>query len=270
MYELLLAFAVVLFALVKGREHFGLVVGTSADLEGTPGMKGYIPTYTTDTKTEKGTELLSTYPNTCPPDKTDLDAALCYPKCKPGFHGVGPVCWADTQNVGVGIPIGLNPCPDGWSNDGLICREPIWNDCSWRALGVCWGRLRGGKLLGRLNNFCPAPFRKAGNGYDTGDGDCVWPTDVTVFPKFMRQYAIRKRGQQYPKTMGICSGPGSLSPDHIEYVAGLCYKPCTDPELRERVPGMPYLCYKGEGLSYGRGVGSVPSVFRVGRVWNPF
>jgi hypothetical protein len=270
MYELLLAVAVVLFALVKGREHFGLVVGTSADLEGTPGMKGYIPTYTTDTKTEKGSELVSTYPNTCPPDKSDLDAALCYPKCKPGFHGVGPVCWADTRNVGVGIPIGLNPCPEGWSNDGLICREPIRNDCSWRALGVCWGRLRGGKLLGRLNKFCPAPFRKAGNGYDTGDGDCVWPTDVSVFPKFMRQYAIRMRGREYPKTMGICSGPGSLSPDHIEYVAGLCYKPCTDPELPARVPGMPYLCYKGEGLSYGRGVGSVPSVIRIGRVWNPF
>jgi hypothetical protein len=25
----------------------------------------------------------------------ELDGALCYPKCKDGFHGVGPVCWAD-------------------------------------------------------------------------------------------------------------------------------------------------------------------------------
>ena len=23
----------------------------------------------------------------------DKDGALCYPKCKAGFHGVGPVCW---------------------------------------------------------------------------------------------------------------------------------------------------------------------------------
>jgi len=92
MYELLLAIAVVLFALVKGRERFGLGVGTSAEMEGTSGNAGYLPTVTTDTKTDKGTEIFSTYPNTCPPDKTDLDAGLCYPKCKRGFHGIGPVC----------------------------------------------------------------------------------------------------------------------------------------------------------------------------------
>jgi len=28
-------------------------------------------------------------------DDMDKDGALCYPKCKPGFHGVGPVCWED-------------------------------------------------------------------------------------------------------------------------------------------------------------------------------
>ncbi len=26
-------------------------------------------------------------------DNMDKDGALCYPKCKEGFHGVGPVCW---------------------------------------------------------------------------------------------------------------------------------------------------------------------------------
>ena len=26
-------------------------------------------------------------------DNMDKDGALCYPKCKAGFHGVGPVCW---------------------------------------------------------------------------------------------------------------------------------------------------------------------------------
>lgn len=270
MYELLLAAAVVLFALVKAREHFGIVVGTSAELDGTQGNWGYIPSLTTDTATEKGTEIFSTYPNTCPPDKTDLDAGLCYKKCKPGFHGVGPVCWADTRNVGTGVPVGLNPCPGGWSNDGLTCREPITNDCSWKWLGVCWGRLRGGNIIGRLQPYCPEPFRKAGDGYNTSENDCVWPTDVTVFPQAIRSYAMRKRGQLYPKTRGVCSGPGALAAGRIEYVDGLCYTPCTDPELRERVPGMPYLCYKGEGLSYGRGVGTVPSVLRIGRIWNPF
>jgi hypothetical protein len=245
MYELLLALGVVLFALVKARERFGLVVGTDVD--------GYV---TTNTKTDKGTEIFSTYPNTCPPDKTDLDAGLCYPKCKPGFHGVGPVCWADTKDIGVGIPVGLNPCPEGWSNDGLICREPITNDCSWKWLGICWGKLRGGRLRGRLNPYCPKPFRKAGDGYDTEAKDCRWEPQ-------------KPNSKPYPKTLGVCAGEGALSNDHPNYIAGLCYRKCP-PELPENVPGMPYLCYKGQGLSYERGVGVVPSVVRFGRVWRPF
>lgn len=35
---------------------------------------------------------------TCASDE-DLDAGLCYPKCDPGFHGVGPVCWADQIDI---------------------------------------------------------------------------------------------------------------------------------------------------------------------------
>ncbi len=243
MYELLLALIVVLFAVVKARERFGLVVGTPDIV-------------TTDTSTDKGYEIFSTWPNTCPPHKPELDAGLCYEKCKSGYHGVGPVCWADSVSVGVGKPVGLNPCPDGWSNDGLICREPIYNDCSWKWLGVCWGRLRGGRLRGRLNPYCPKPKRKAGDGYDTSEADCLKD------PK-------NPKSPRYPKTLGVCVGPGALSQEHPDYVAGLCYRECP-PNLPERIPGMPYLCYKGGPLSYGRGVGIVPSVLRVGRVWNPF
>jgi len=29
----------------------------------------------------------------------DYDAGLCYPKCRPGFHGVGPVCWQDCAGL---------------------------------------------------------------------------------------------------------------------------------------------------------------------------
>ena len=35
----------------------------------------------------------------CAPDE-DLDAGLCYPKWDPGYHGVGPVCWADVIDIG--------------------------------------------------------------------------------------------------------------------------------------------------------------------------
>lgn len=33
-----------------------------------------------------------TIPNECPPGQI-RDGLLCYPQCKDGYHGVGPVCW---------------------------------------------------------------------------------------------------------------------------------------------------------------------------------
>lgn len=246
MYELLIALIIVLFALVKGREHFGLVLGS----------KNWDRLYTTNTEVEDGVEIVSFYPHTCPPDKPDLDAGLCYPRCKNGFTGVGPVCWADSTSIGVGIPVGLNPCPSGWSNDGLICREPIKNDCTWRWLGVCWGKLSGGRLRGRLNKYCPEKRRRAGDGYDTEPEDC-------------RQDPEEENSPLYNKTMGVCEGPGALSDDHPDYIAGLCYRKCPE-DLPEHIPGMPYLCYKGDGLAYGRGVGRIPPMMRFGRVFSPF
>lgn len=106
-----------------------------------------------------GAEIASLTPFSCPPDRPDLQAGLCYVKCRSGYHGVGPVCWIDTHNRGIGTPVGLEPCPSGWSNDGLICREPIrWDGCCSRGLfNECWGCARGGALRGRLNNggMCP-------------------------------------------------------------------------------------------------------------------
>ncbi len=29
----------------------------------------------------------------------DYDAGLCYPKCKPGFSGVGPMCWEINKGI---------------------------------------------------------------------------------------------------------------------------------------------------------------------------
>ena len=226
MYELLLVIAGLLFAVIKAREHFGLVVGTPDII-------------TTNTDTDKGLEIFSTTPNTCPRDKPELDAGLCYKRCNPGFHGVGPVCWADSKSVGVGVPVGLEPCPAGWTNDGLICREPLkWNSCKFRGLfKECWGGLEGGRLKGRLNS----------------GGICDWPQDRGNLP-----------GHLVDK-----SDPKNYKATHPDKVDGLCYKTCP-PELPARIPGMPYLCYKGGPLSYGRGVGAVPSLLRIGRRFNPF
>lgn len=185
MYEFLLVLIVVLLIALKAREHFSLF----------------------------GQEVVGFTPQTCRPGE-ELDAGLCYTKCRNGYSGVGPVCWADSVNIGIGTVIGLEPCPGSWSNDGLICREPIYNDCSWQGLfGECWGRLRGGNLRGRLDNG------------------------------------------------GVCPGPGG-GDDHTDKIDGLCYRKCPK-EKPEHIPGMPYLCYAGGPLSYGRGVGGIPSVARL-------
>jgi hypothetical protein len=230
MYELLLALIVVLFAIIKGREHFGIVVGTPDWI-------------TTDTDTDKGFEIFSTTPNTCPPEKPELDAGLCYKKCKPGFHGVGPVCWADSVSIGVGKAVGLEPCPHGWSNDGLICREPIRCEpvkCAsgWDFFkkGCSGGKCSGGRLRGRLD----------------GGGICDWPSDRGNLPGWL----VDKSGKEWKAT-------------HPDKIAGLCYKKCP-PDLPVHMPGMPYLCYKGGELSYPRGAGAIPSILRIARRFNPF
>lgn len=50
----------------------------------------------------------------CPPgyiaDETGGPVGLCYPKCKPGYQGVGPVCW--------------QKCPEGFRDDGGFCAKP--------------------------------------------------------------------------------------------------------------------------------------------------
>ena len=91
------------------------------------------------------------YRNACEANE-DEDAGLCYDKCDKGYKGVGPVCWANSNDVGVGQ---LKECPSGWTNDGLTCREPIrcepvrWDGCcSKGAWGECWGCARGGSCSG--------------------------------------------------------------------------------------------------------------------------
>ena len=44
------------------------------------------------------------------PSGQEKDAGLCYPKCREGFKGVGPVCWRS--------------CPDKFRDDGAFCAKP--------------------------------------------------------------------------------------------------------------------------------------------------
>ena len=59
-----------------------------------------------------------------------------------------------------------------------------------------------------------------------------------------------------------CADIDIVKGKHTERIDGLCYKKCPS-DYPYHVPGMPYLCYKGGELSYDRGAGSPPPLFRL-------
>lgn len=216
-----------------------------------------------------GKEIGSITPFTCPTDKPDLSDGLCYEKCRAGYRGVGPVCWIDTFNRGVGTPVGLEPCPSGWVNDGLTCREPITStmdpcpEGSRDIAGTCWGptsqicgddcskgwdscRRRGifGMCLGGCREGCSSVD---GITRQLGDRNLKVTGGAVV--------GRLDKGGVCPNT-----DPGGPA-ENTEKLDGLCYKKCPS-DKPFPMPAFPYLCYAGGELSYGRGVGKVPSLFR--------
>lgn len=192
MWAILLVAILVAYLILKHRETFVLKYGNPFDGED-------IISFDRDAK---GTRLFSITPDTCPLDKPELDAGLCYEQCDEGYHGVGPVCWADSESVGIGTIPGLE-----------------WYTVKVRTWGV-YG--------------CNGPKNdKAFWGYH----DCYeWNA---------------------PRARQVCY-------DNRENKDGLCYRKCPK-ERPDRIPGMPYLCAKlSRGLSYGRGVGTVPPLFHFG------
>jgi hypothetical protein len=199
MYTLLLLAVVLLVLALKVREGFVVKYGNPFNDEDIVSFDA----------TAKGKRLFAITPDTCPADRADYDAGLCYPDCEVGYNGVGPVCWAETMNRGIGRVMKLQSCAAsgyaGWTDTGLLCNEPIQCGRGWEFFTKgCWG--------GRVR------------------------------PKKLR-----------------CDYT-----EHTDEVAALCYKKCPADKPRH-VPGMPYLCFKGtRGLSYGRGVGTVPPIFAFG------
>ena len=203
-YAILIVLIAVLYGVVFAKETFVLKYGNPFNDE---------DLISTDPDA-KGTRLFGWTPNTCPCEKPELDAGLCYERCEEGYHGVGPVCWANTVSIGIGKVMLLQNCKDsgydGWNDWGLVCQQPIrWNRCKWRSIFGCVGGLEGGNVRAK---------KLSCRGYDG----------------------------RYPAQ-----------------IASLCYRAC--PDGMRHVPGMPYLCFKGtRGLSYGRGVGSVPALIKFG------
>jgi hypothetical protein len=67
----------------------------------------------------------------------ELNGALCYNRCIPGYNGVGPVCWANLTDVGAGTFPEKRGCASGQRDDGTSCWED-WACNTWEC-----DRLRG-------------------------------------------------------------------------------------------------------------------------------
>ena len=127
----------------------------------------------------------------------EKDGALCYPKCRAEYKGIGPVCWQ-------------NNCPaDKPKKRGLICYE----DCARREGG------NGGWFNGSLLECaaCNGGWRSDGFlGCKRGASwKPAWP-----YRSGRKQKGFGSYGRGVGKPLRVCSGSKS------EKDAGLCYKPC--------------------------------------------
>jgi len=212
-------------------------------------------------------EVLSSAPNTCigkfPGEYGSLEGGLCYKNCKDGYHGLGVRCYADTFGVGPGTVVGLEPCRDGYRNEGLLCSSVRGDNCAWKLFGACMPGIVG-DVYGRLDHggVCPGPQDFGGN-FD--DEYKKWKTasdkgEPVIDPKTKQMETLEEANKANHRT---CDDIAIIGTDkHVDKRRGMCYKKCPA-EYPEHVPDMPYLCYKGGELSYDRGGGQTPHLFRL-------
>ena len=184
--------------------------------------------------------------NKCPSDKPDMNSGLCYTNCDAGYHGRGPVCWADTVSRGIGTPVGLAPCRDGYRTEGLICSSVGWDSCRYNTIIGCIGGFTG-DIYGRLDSggVCPGPSDFGGdlNAFDGNYRNYIHSTDPN------------KEKGVHPEVSPLIDGTN---------IGNMCYNRCPEGGWTH-VPSMPYLCIRTKPgtndaipLSYGRGAGVPP------------
>ena len=197
MYEFLLVLAVLVFFALKYRETFVVKYGNPINDED---LLSFEPG-------AKGKRLFAITPDTCPADKPELDAGLCYEQCEQGYHGVGPVCWANTENIGIGKVLIPSSCAasgyPGRADDGLLCRAPItWNSCKFRGLfNECWGGAEGGQIDPKKLTCDAYPEHK-----DSIDGLCYrrCPKELPKHVPGMPYLCFKgTRGLSYGRGVGI-------------------------------------------------------------------
>jgi hypothetical protein len=120
-----------------------------------------------------------------------------------------------------------------------------------------------GNVYGRLDDggVCPGP-QDFGGDFDSEYKK--WKTandkgEPTVDPSTGKMETLAQANKVGHKTCDDISEVGTGK--HTEMVDRMCYKKCPA-EYPEHVPGMPYLCFKGGELSYDRGGGQAPPLYR--------
>jgi len=153
-----------------------------------------------------------TVPTADCPAGQEKDAGLCYPKCKSGFTGVGPVCWRG--------------CPDKFRDDGAFCAKPAaygrGGGYPWKfgdpafnldnARGRCEGE-NGGAGTCEQDGAIWYPKCKAGF---TKVGCCVCSPSC---PSGMTDIGVSCAKESYGRGVGTTPGCGP----GMELDAGLCY-----------------------------------------------
>jgi hypothetical protein len=143
--------------------------------------------------------------STCP-EGTEKNGLLCYPECKEGFRGNGPVCW----QIG---------CPEGFTDIGAFCQKPApygrgvgyvaWDEAKCKAenpqgceqyLAMWYPKCRENfHAVG--SNICSPDCPEGMN--DTGTG-CAKQSE------------------------GRGAGTPMECPEGLEKDGALCYEPCAD------------------------------------------
>jgi hypothetical protein len=245
LWIVLAAIGLLLYSLLRVREHLVIKVGNPFKDEELISWNRY----------SKGTRVIGFYPDTCPAHKPELDAGLCYPPCAEGYHGVGPVCWANTVNIGPGMFAKLKTCEksgytkkNGWVDMGLFCFKEIKcnTGSGLDALKVWDWKCSGGNTAFKEPE-CPPGGAQA-----------------SEYNKIVDMVASGVTGSQQ---RALAKKPNRPNPNiYSDAVGGMCYKPCPKDKPNHALSA-PYLCFKdslGRGLYYGRGVGDVPPPFAIG------